>query len=82
MADRGLNGCRLSGAPLWRPRDALALISVRAQRAGDEADASGEEDEHDDCAEEARRLEVDLKVGDDAREYDYRAREREEPARD
>ena len=56
--------------------------AVGPERAGDEAEAAGQEDEHDDGVEEAGGLEVDLQVHQDADEDDDDADEGEQPAGD
>jgi NAD-dependent DNA ligase len=55
---------------------------VGTERAGDEAEAAREQDEHDDGVEEAGGLEVDLQVHQHAHEDDDDTRERQKPARD
>jgi len=55
---------------------------MRAKRAGNEAEATGEKYEHHQSAEEAGGAKVDMHIGDDTGEDEKRARRGENPASD
>src|SRR5437763_1054764 len=57
--------------PAGLPRDERSVVG--AERAGEEADAADQEDQHHEGIEEARRLEVDVEVHQDAGEDDDQA---------
>ena len=48
---------------------------MRDERAGDQADAAGEQDEHYYRVKKAGRLKIDLQIHQDAREDDYGERQ-------
>ncbi len=69
--------------PGQRATERIGLLSRRVprlERAGQEAETSGQQHQHDERVEEARGLEVDPQVHQDPEEHDQGAAEREDPA--